>query len=66
MQVIIKGNMLVITTEAKTIYFDLSRNIGNKLKHEIELETICMNKENSETNEPHKFKMYLFITLGKT
>ena len=36
MGVHIGDNKLVITTEPKTIHFDLLRNVGNILKHEIE------------------------------
>ena len=33
--VVIKDNKLVITTEPKTIHFDLSKDVDNNLKHEI-------------------------------
>ena len=33
--VVIKDNKLVITTEPKTIHFDLSEDVDNNLKHEI-------------------------------
>ena len=29
-------NKLVITTESKTVHFDLSKIVGNNLKHEID------------------------------
>ena len=32
---VIKDNKLVITTEPKTIHFDLSKDVDNNLKHEI-------------------------------
>ena len=35
MRVIIKDNKLVIITEPKTIYFDLTEDVVNNLKNEI-------------------------------
>ena len=35
MRVIIKDNKLVIITEPKTIYFDLTEHVVNNLKNEI-------------------------------
>ena len=70
MGVYIKDNKLVIITEPKTIYYELSKDVDNNLKHEIEhgiktklinycrnirMETIFMNTGNSQRSESHKF-----------
>ena len=34
-------NKLVITTESKTVHFDLSKIVGNNLKHEIDFIIKC-------------------------
>ena len=36
MRIYIGDNKLVITTEPKNFYFDLPKNVGNSLKHEID------------------------------
>ena len=36
MGVHIRGNKLTITAEPKTIHFDLSKDVDNSLKHEID------------------------------
>ena len=61
-------NKLVITTELKTFHFNLPKDTGINLKHEIysiikhnELlaEHTLKNAENSKTHEPHKFLLNL-------
>ena len=36
MRVIINGKRLIITIESKNFHFDLSKNVDNNLKHEID------------------------------
>ena len=62
-------NKLIVTTEPKTLHFDLHIDAGINLKNQIysiikynellaghiSMETTFVNTENSKLNEPHKF-----------
>ena len=40
MRVIIKDNKLLIRTETRTIHFNLPKDFGNNLNHEIDFKTM--------------------------
>ena len=64
---------LLIIIEPKIIHFDLHKDVGNNLKHEMDsiikhnkslaektnMQTIFMYTKNSKTFEPYKFVLHL-------
>ena len=69
MGVHIGDNQLVITAEPKTIHFDLSKDVDNNLKHEIDFiiehneilseELLLKYRYRNDINEQHKFVLKL-------
>ena len=60
MGVYTRDNKIVITTEPKTIHFDLSKNADNNLKHKIDF---IINHQ--ELLAEHTIKMEIRLLLSK-